>query len=703
MNQIFQTDITYLKGVGVKRAEILNKEASILTFFDLLMYFPYKYIDKSKLYKINEIQNNIHSYIQLKGTVCDIKIIGEKRSKRLVATLHDSTGYIDLVWFNSIHYIEKNIIKNKEYIVFGKASLFGNTLNMTHPEITEINTYEETQPIPIPFQPFYSSTEKMKRNGLDSKGISKLVFQLFSSYMDKIEENLPIYIPSILKFIDRKSALLNIHFPQNQELLKHAQHRLKFEEMFFVQLHLIQNKLIRSSKNKGFLLSKIGKYFNDFYYNYLPFELTNAQKKVIKEIRSDFISGKQMNRLLQGDVGSGKTITSLLIMLIAIDNAYQCCLMAPTEILANQHFESISKLLKQIDIKIELLTGRTKPTKRKTILKELEEGKISILIGTHALIENNVIFSKLGLVIIDEQHRFGVEQRAKLWKKNDNPPHILVMTATPIPRTLAMTVYGDLDLSVIDELPKGRKPIATYHYSQHNRDKLMIFLRNQIQMGRQIFVIFPLIQESEALDLRNLLEGYESFLIDFPLPHYKVNYLHGKMPGEQKEETMKDFAEGKTNILLSTTVIEVGVDIPNASVMLIENAERFGLSQLHQLRGRVGRGGEQSYCILLTGNKLSNESKKRIQAMLSTNDGFEIANFDLKLRGPGDMAGTKQSGMFEFKLIDILKDEKLISYCRTLANELLQRDPQLERSEHHELKLHLNYLYKQATKYYQIS
>jgi len=506
-----------------------------------------------------------------------------------------------------------------------------------------------------------------------------------------------------LKLIDRKSALFNIHFPQSQELLKFAQQRLKFEEMFFTQLHLIQNKQIRSAKSKGFLLPKVGEYFHDFYYNHLPFELTNAQKRVIKEIRTDFISGKQMNRLLQGDVGSGKTITSLLIMLIAIDNGFQCCLMAPTEILANQHYESISKLLNGMNIRVELLTGTTKNAKRKLLLHDLQEGEISILIGTHALIEKSVVFKQLGLVIIDEQHRFGVDQRAQLWKKNEYPPHVLVMTATPIPRTLAMTVYGDLDVSVIDELPQGRKPIVTYHYSQHNRHKLLTFLKQQIEIGRQIFVVFPLIEESEALDLRNLMEGYASFLLDFPPPRYQVSYLHGKMPSEEKEQAMRKFITGETHLLLATTVIEVGVDIPNATVMLIENAERFGLAQLHQLRGRVGRGGNQSFCILLTGNKLSNESKKRIQAMLETNDGFEIANFDLKLRGPGDLAGTKQSGMLEFKLIDILKDEKLISYCRDLAIKVLQQDPTLKNNEHTCLKQQLDYLYKRIGNYYQIS
>lgn len=703
MNPFFNTKITYLKGVGSKRSEILNKEAAIYTFYDILHYFPYKYIDKSKFYKINELQNNINSYVQIKGTVVDIQTIGENRAKRLIVTLQDSTGYIDLVWFNGINYIEKKITKQKEYIVFGKPTIFAKAFNMMHPEITDAEQQEETQTIPIPFQPFYNTSEAMKRSGLDSKGISKILYQLLVSSHQAIEENLPPYLIERLKLMDRKNAVFNIHFPQSQKLLKLAQQRLKFEEIFFTQLHLIQNKLIRSTKSKGFLLPKVGTHFNNFYHNYLPFELTNAQKKVIKEIRSDFISGKQMNRLLQGDVGSGKTITSLLVMLIAIDNGYQCCLMAPTEILAIQHFNSISKFLNNMDLQIELLTGSTKASKRKQLLEDTKNGKTSLLIGTHTLIENTVVFNKLGLIIIDEQHRFGVEQRAKLWKKNEHPPHVLVMTATPIPRTLAMTVYGDLDVSVIDELPQGRKAIITYHYSQNNRKQLVDFLKKQIHIGRQIFVVYPLIEESETLDLKNLMEGYEAFKNNFPLPHYTVDIIHGKMTIAEKDAAMQGFIEGKTHILLATTVIEVGVDIPNATVMLIENAERFGLAQLHQLRGRVGRGANQSYCILLTGNQLSNDSKKRIQAMLETNDGFEIANFDLKLRGPGDLAGTKQSGIINFKLLDIIKDEKLIVFTRDLAHNILRNDPLLEKEEHYCLKQQLHFLFNTTKNYYQIS
>ncbi len=703
MNHFFNTKITYLKNVGSKRAEILNKEVAIYTFYDLLHYYPYKYIDKSKFYKINELQDNINSYVQLKGKIIDIQIIGENRAKRLVATLQDNTGFIDLVWFNGINYIEKKIIKQKEYIVFGKPSMFAKAFNMMHPEITIADQEENAQTIPIPFQPFYNTSDAMKRCGLDSKGISKLLYQLLISYHHEIEENLPDYLIAKLKFLDKKNALFNIHFPRNQKLLKLAQERLKFEEIFFTQLHLIQNKLIRSTKSKGFLLSKIGKYFNNLYFNNLPFELTNAQKKVIKEIHSDFISGKQMNRLLQGDVGSGKTITSLLVMMIAIDNGYQCCLMAPTEILAIQHYNSISKFLKNINLQVELLTGSTKTAKRKQLLEDTKNGKTSILIGTHTLIENSVIFNKLGLIIIDEQHRFGVEQRAKLWAKNTMPPHVLVMTATPIPRTLAMTVYGDLDISIIDELPQGRKSTITYHYTQKNRNKLIDFLKKQIHNGRQIFVVFPLIEESENLDLENLMEGYEIFKNYFPLPHYKVSIIHGKMTIAEKEEIMQSFIQKTTDILLATTVIEVGVDIPNATVMLIENAERFGLAQLHQLRGRVGRGANQSYCILLTGNQLSNESKKRIQAMLETNDGFEIANFDLKLRGPGDLSGTKQSGIIEFKLLDIIKDEQLIIYTRNLATDILKEDPLLDKQEHYYLKKQLHFIFNRTNNYYQIS
>lgn len=703
MNSIFNTQIQYLKGVGAKRAEILRNEASIHTLHDLLVYYPYKYIDKSKFYKINEIFNNQNSYIQLKGTISDIQIVGMNRARRLIATFKDDTGVMELVWFNGIKYIENKIQVNKKYIVFGKPTRFSQTYHISHPEITSMDDYEDMQHLAIPFRPFYNTSDKMKKNGLDSKGIEKLCFQLLSSYNPQIEENLPEYIIQQYKFIDRKSALYNIHFPQNMEMLHKAQTRLKFEEMFFIQTHLLHSKITNASKSKGFILAKVGNHFNQFYANHLPFELTKAQKRVIKEIRSDFISGKQMNRLLQGDVGSGKTIVSLLIMLIAIDNGFQCCLMAPTEILANQHFESITSLLKEMDIPIELLTGTTKASKRKEILKNLKENKVPILIGTHALIEDNVIFNKLGLVVIDEQHRFGVEQRAKLWKKNHCPPHVLVMTATPIPRTLAMTVYGDLDISLIDELPKGRKSIQTYHYNLHQKDKLIVFLKKQIALKRQIYVVFPLIQESESLDLRNLMEGYELYKIDFPPPHYKIGYLHGKMPTGEKEREMQNFIKGETNILLATTVIEVGVNIPNASVMLIENAERFGLSQLHQLRGRVGRGAEQSYCILLSGNKLTNESKKRIQVMLQTNDGFEIANYDLRLRGPGDMGGTKQSGLLEFKLIDIIKDEKMISFCREVASNILAKDPMLTQKEHLCIKSHLHYLYQKTNMYYKIS
>ncbi|MFA7401665.1 MAG: ATP-dependent DNA helicase RecG [Bacteroidales bacterium] len=703
METMFNTKIQYLKGVGAKRAEILNKEASVYTLHDLIMYFPYKYIDKSKFYNINEISNNNNSYIQLKGIISDIQIIGNNRARRLVATLKDATGTIDLVWFNGIKYIENKIQINKKFIIFGKPTLFSHSYNISHPEITSLEEFEETQQIPIPFQPLYNTSEKMKKNGLDSKGISKLCYQLLSTYYHQIEETLPDYFLSKYKFIERKSALFNIHFPQSQQKLSEAQNRLKFEEMFFIQMHILQSKITHSIKSKGFLLPKVGFYFNEFYSHHLPFQLTNAQKRVIKEIRADFISGKQMNRLLQGDVGSGKTIISLLLMLIAIDNEFQCCLMAPTEILANQHYDSISLFLKELNINIALLTGTTKSAKRKEILTNLKENKISILIGTHALIEDTVMFNKLGLVIIDEQHRFGVEQRAKLWMKNEYPPHVLVMTATPIPRTLAMTVYGDLDLSLVDELPQGRKPIITYHYNQNQRDKLITFLKKQISLKRQIYVVFPLIQESESLDLRNLIEGYESFKIDFPPPLYQVGCLHGKMNPDDKEKEMQRFIKGETNILLATTVIEVGVNIPNASVMLIENAERFGLSQLHQLRGRVGRGAEQSYCILLTGDKLTTESKKRIQVMLQTNDGFEIANFDLRLRGPGDMGGTKQSGMLEFKLIDIIKDEKIISFCRDLANSILKNDPLLEKKEHHCIKTYLKHLYQKKNIYYKIS
>ena len=694
------TPIEYLKGVGTKRADILKKELNIFTFYDLLQYFPYKYVDKSKFYHIAEVNNFPNTYIQLKGYITDMAIIGENRGRRLVADFKDATGTIQLVWFNNLKYYAETLRKNTPYIVFGKPTYFNTNFNITHPEIRTEN--EDNTQIPIPFQPFYNTSEKMKKSGLDSRSISRLSFQLVSEMKEKIPENLPNYIIEKLQLIDRHTAFVNIHFPQNQQVLKRATDRLKFEETFFMQLSLLQSHIITTKNNKGFLMPKVGKLFNEFYANHLPFPLTNAQKRVIKEIRADFISGNQMNRLLQGDVGSGKTITAVLLMLIALDNGFQCCMMAPTEILAAQHYSSISKLLEKMDIRIELLTGSTKASKRKTLLPDIENGNVQILLGTHALVEDAVLFHNLGFVVIDEQHRFGVEQRAKLWKKSLSPPHVMVMTATPIPRTLAMTVYGDLDMSVIDQLPKGRKPIITHHAYQKDRARIIRFLKDEISKGRQIYVVFPLIKESETLDFRNLMDGYEAFKIDFPEPKYKIGCVHGRLSADEKESEMKKFVNKETHILLATTVIEVGIDVPNASVMLIENAERFGLSQLHQLRGRVGRGADQSYCILLSDVKLTNESRKRLQAMVETNNGFEIADFDLRLRGHGDLAGTKQSGMVDFKLINIIQDEKIIAASRNIANAILTEDPQLETPKNNLLRDYLTYIRKKQQNYYKI-
>ena len=694
------TPIEFLKGVGPKRAEILKKEVEVFTFSDLLQCYPYRHVNKSQFYKISEVGNLINTYVQFKGKITNMHIVGQSRGKRLIAHLQDETGTLELVWFNNLKYIEDSLKRNVPYIIFGKPTVFNNSVNITHPEI-RLEEDDKKQDA-ILFQPLYNTTEKMKKGGLDSRAIGGLTYQLLMDNKDKIEENLPEYVLTKLKLMDRQTAFINIHFPQTPQLLQQATDRLKFEEMFMLQLSMLQMHINTKKVNRGYLMPKVGVLFNEFYAHHLPFPLTDAQKRVIKEIRADFISGHQMNRLLQGDVGSGKTITALLLMLIAMDNGFQCCLMAPTEILANQHYASISKLLEKMDIRIELLTGSTKKSIRKKLLPDVESGAINILIGTHALAEDTVLFDKLGLVVIDEQHRFGVEQRAKLWKKSLSPPHVLVMTATPIPRTLAMTVYGDLDLSIIDELPKGRKPIITRHFYQKDKHKILQFLKDEIQKGRQIYVVFPLIKESEALDLSNLIAGYETFKIDFPEPQYKISCVHGKLSAEEKESEMQKFIRKESQIMLATTVIEVGIDVPNASVMVIENVERFGLSQLHQLRGRVGRGADQSYCILLSDVKLSNESRKRIHAMVETNDGFEIANYDLKLRGPGDLTGTKQSGMMDFKLVNIIKDEKIISTSRDIANTILADDASLSKSENAVLKQYLSYMQNQKKGYYQI-
>ena len=698
---ITETPIEYLKGVGPQRAEILKKELGIFSFNDLIDYYPFRYIDKSRFYKVSEISSDM-PYVQLKGFIDKINFIsGGKKIIRMTARFRDETGAIELVWFNGFKWLKDNFKPNIEYIVFGKPTLFSGKYNIAHPDV-ELPSEQEAL-INSSLQAFYNSSEKLKSRGLDSKGISKLMKALLPQIKGYIPETLSQKLIEGLKLISREEALKQIHFPESQEMLQKAQLRLKFEELFFVQLRLLKLKLLRSEKFSGNKFSTVGNHFNDFYKNYLPFQLTNSQKKVIKEIRNDIGSGKQMNRLLQGDVGSGKTIVSLLCMLIALDNGFQACIMAPTEILAMQHFVSITKLLKETNINVQLLTGSTKKPQRKKILSELENGDLKILIGTHALLEENVKFLNLGFVVIDEQHRFGVAQRAKMWQKNNIPPHVLVMTATPIPRTLAMTLYGDLDVSVINELPPGRKPVKTVHFTEADRLRVFGFMRKQIKEGRQIYVVFPLIYESESLDLKHLMEGYDSIVREFPLPHYAISIVHGQMKTADKDFEMQRYVKGETNIMVATTVIEVGVDIPNASVMVIENAERFGLSQLHQLRGRVGRGADQSYCILMTGNKLTSDGKKRIETMVRTTDGFEIAEADLRLRGPGDITGTQQSGILDFKIADIIKDEKLLHYARKTAIEILEKDPTLSGIENIPIIRRLSELNKENVNWSRIS
>ena len=694
MTDYLKTPIEFLKGVGQKRAEVLKREFNIATYNDLLFYFPYRHIDKSTIYKIKEILTE-GNLMQFRGNIVGYQILGQQRNRRLSAQFTDGTGTIELVWFNGINWIEKVLQEqHKDIIIFGKPTQFNGRWNITHPEIIDPNARNDS-PVPQLFYPLYNTSDRAKKSGLDSKGVAKLVVALLTQLRQMmVPDHLSKEIIEQHQLISLKEALFNIHFPASQEKLAQATLRLKFDELFFTQLKLLKLKLLTERKFRGHIFAHIGDNFNYFYHNQLKFDLTGAQKRVIKEIRADLNSGRQMNRLLQGDVGSGKTITALLVMLIAIDNGFQACLMAPTEILATQHYENISRQLEGMNVKVALLTGSTKTAERKEIHAGLLDGSIHILIGTHALIEDDVVFQNLGLAVIDEQHRFGVEQRAKLWKKNTTPPHILVMTATPIPRTLAMTVYGDLDVSVIDELPKGRRPIVTRHYYESDRNAVLGFMKQQIDAGRQVFVVYPLIDESEKTDLLNLTAGFEAMSRAFPLPRYAVGIVHGRMKPEVKEFEMQRFSKGETNILVSTTVIEVGIDIPNATMMVIENAERFGLSQLHQLRGRVGRGGEQSYCFLMSSNKLSTEGRQRSNAMVSTTDGFEIANFDLKLRGPGDLQGTQQSGIIDFKIADIVKDEKLMAYTRNLAKQLLESDPNLSKPENQSISEHLQLLMK---------
>lgn len=698
MFDLASRDIKYLSGVGPQRASVLNKELNIYSLHDLLYYFPYKYVDRSRIYYIHEIDGTM-PYIQLKGEILGFETIGEGRQRRLIAHFSDGTGIADLVWFQGIKFLVGKYKVHQEYIVFGKPSVFNGRINIAHPDIDNAS---ELKLSTMGLQPYYNTTEKMKRSSLNSHAIEKMMSAVVQQLHEPLPETLSSAILTEHHLMPLTEALRNIHFPANPELLRKAQYRLKFEELFYVQLNILRYAKDRQRKYRGYVFETVGEIFNTFYAKNLPFELTGAQKRVLKEIRRDVGSGKQMNRLLQGDVGSGKTLVALMSMLIALDNGYQACMMAPTEILANQHFETIRELLYGMDMRVELLTGSVKGKKREAILIGLLTGDVRILIGTHAVIEDTVNFSSLGLVVIDEQHRFGVAQRARLWTKNVQPPHVLVMTATPIPRTLAMTLYGDLDVSVIDELPPGRKPIVTIHKYDAHRVSLYQSVHRQIAEGRQVYIVYPLIKESEKIDLKNLEEGYLHICEEFP--DCKVCKVHGKMKAAEKDAQMQLFVSGEAQIMVATTVIEVGVNVPNASVMIIENAERFGLSQLHQLRGRVGRGAEQSYCILVTGYKLVEETRKRLEIMVRTNDGFEIAEADLKLRGPGDLEGTQQSGIaFDLKIADIARDGQLLQYVRNVAEEVVDADPTGIRPENEILWRQLKALRKTNVNWASIS
>ncbi len=687
---VLNTDINYLPGVGPKRAATLMSELGIRTVEDLITYFPYKHIDRSRFYTIGQVDETL-PYIQLKAQIVAFEKRGEGRSQRLTATITDGTGTMELVWFKGLKFVEDKYRLNQPYIIFGKPQRYGRMLNIAHPEI-DLFTEENQQKVQG-LQAHYNTTEKMKSSFLNSAALRKMIYTALTDPTLQIPETLPPSLTQKYALMPRNEAIRNIHFPKNARLLEQARRRLKFEELFFIQLSIVRQSKLREQKYQGYIFGKIGDYFNRFYREILPFELTNAQKRVLKEIRADLASGRQMNRLLQGDVGSGKTMVALMTALIAIDNGFQACIMAPTEILATQHFQSISEQIEKIGLNVRLLTGSTKKSERETIDSELRDGSLQLLIGTHALIEDSVVFKNLGLVVIDEQHRFGVAQRAKLWSKNIQPPHILVMTATPIPRTLAMTIYGDLDVSVIDELPPGRKPIATYHYFDNRRNALNQFLKKQIDAGRQVYIVYPLIQESEKLDLKDLENGYQQVREAFP--DYKISMVHGKMKAADKEREMADFVAGKTQIMVATTVIEVGVNVPNASVMVIENAERFGLAQLHQLRGRVGRGADQSYCILMSRYELKNDTRRRLQIMVDSTDGFVIAEADLNMRGPGDIDGTIQSGLpFDLKIADLAHDGKILQAARTIAQDLLAEDPDLASDENKCLNLQLAKLTK---------
>lgn len=684
---MLDTPIEYLKGIGPLRAEALKSELGIFLYRDLLTYYPFRYVDRTSFSQINQIKDESLN-VQIRGVIEHMEVVGEKSSKRLTALFKDNTGVIELVWFKGYNWMAQQLKVGVEYVVFGKPSLFKGRYNLAHPEIDAV-TNESLSQLSA-YQAVYYSTEKLKYKGLDSEGIRKAMRHLISQLVQHhLPETQNDEVRHEHQLITRYRAVKQIHFPENEKQLKQAQIRLKFDELFYIQLRLLQLNKSRANNVRGFIFSRVGDYFNTFFTQHLPFELTAAQKRVLKEIRLDMGSGRQMNRLVQGDVGSGKTLVALMSMLLALDNGFQACLMAPTEILAQQHYATFVGLLKEMDISVGLLTGTTKAKGRKQLHQNLLEGNLHILIGTHALIEDKVQFKNLGLVVIDEQHRFGVAQRAKLAAKNTSPPHLLIMTATPIPRTLAMTFYGDLDTSLIDELPPGRKAIETKHFTESQRLRVFGFMKEQIKLGRQVYVVYPLIKESEKLDYQNLQQGYENLLHEFPIPQYQISIVHGQLTNEQKELEMQRFIRNETQIMVATTVIEVGVNIPNASVMVIESAERFGLSQLHQLRGRVGRGAEQSYCILMTGYKLGVDSRLRMETMVRTNDGFEISEVDLKLRGPGDMEGTQQSGVMDLKLANLAQDGHILQLARQAAQSILDEDATLELDKH---KVYKEYL-----------
>lgn len=674
MQPVLETPIEYLKGVGPQRGELLRKELGIATFGDLLLHFPFRHVDRTQFNTVGEVADE-NSAVQLRGVVKQVRMVGEKQARRLTAKLTDATGSIDLVWFRGLRWVQPLLKEGGEYIVYGKPTFFRDHYNLAHPEIEAAATWDDGAATPL--QPVYSTTEKAAAKGLNSRGIGKLVQALLPQVGGSLPETLSLKLVEHFGGISREEAICEAHFPLGKDRLEQAVARLKFEELFFIQLQLLKQKQLVQREVKGNMFAHVGDLFNAFYQHHLPFQLTGAQKRVVKEIRKDMGSGRQMNRLLQGDVGSGKTLVALLCMLIALDNGFQAAMLAPTEILAQQHFRSISRFLEGLPVQVRSLTGNTKAAERKKLLAALQEGQVQILTGTHALLEDRVVFNNLGLVVIDEQHRFGVEQRARMQAKAQVPPHVLVMTATPIPRTLAMTVYGDLDVSVIDELPPGRKPIKTVHRTDQARIAMFDFLESEIRKGRQAYVVYPLIAESEKSDLKDVMDGFESLSRRFPLPQYAVGIVHGRMPQEVKDYEMARFIKGETNVLVATTVIEVGVDVPNASVMVVENAERFGLSQLHQLRGRVGRGAEHSYCILMTGDKLGNDSRTRIKTMVETQDGFKISEVDLQLRGPGDIMGTQQSGLPQLHLADLVKDADLLQEARRFAQWLLDKDPEI--------------------------